>query len=415
MTEMIFASQNGRNIPTEDKIFGISNRAKAMAAKEGKDKVINATIGALLDEEGKLIVLSSVDEVFRSLSPLDYAEYSPIGGTPGFKEAVKKDVFRSFKPDCFTEVIATPGGTGAIRNTIANYSSRGDAVLTTDWYWAPYNTIVQEQERRLETFEIFDSEGNFNKESFKNSIDEILKAQDRLVIILNTPSHNPTGYALTNDDWEAVTSILESVSKEKKITLLVDAAYVDFAGEEEESRSFLPYLEKIDDNAFVIIAHSLSKAYTLYGLRCGAMVCMTKSKEKAEEFKRVCEFSSRASWSNCTKAPQVILEKIYNDPALLKKVMDERKQYRDMLIKRGRIFKEEAEKIGLKTLPFRSGFFMSIPCDNPEAAAALLEKEGIFTVPLAKGLRLAGSSVTEKDCIRLPEAVKRAIESTQNN
>ena len=38
----------------------------------------------------------------------------------------------------------------------------------------PYNTIVQEQERRLETFEIFDSEGNFNKESFKNSIDEIL-------------------------------------------------------------------------------------------------------------------------------------------------------------------------------------------------------------------------------------------------
>ena len=95
--------------------------------------------------------------------------------------------------------------------------------------------------------------------------------------------------------------------------------------------------------------------------------------------------------------------------------MDERKQYRDMLIKRGRIFKEEAEKIGLKTLPFRSGFFMSIPCDNPEAAAALLEKEGIFTVPLAKGLRLAGSSVTEKDCIRLPEAVKRAIESTQNN
>ncbi len=413
MTEMIFASQNGRNIPTEDKIFGISNRAKAMAAKEGKEKVINATIGALLDDEGKLIVLSSVDEVFRSLSPLDYAEYAPIGGTPGFKEAVKKDVFRNFEPNCFTEAVATPGGTGAIRNTIANYSSRGDVVLTTDWYWAPYNTIVQEQERQLETFEIFDSEGNFNKESFKNNIDEILKVQDRLIIILNTPSHNPTGYALTNDDWESVTSILESVSKEKKITLLVDAAYVDFAGEEEESRSFLPYLEKIDGNTFVIIAHSLSKAYTLYGLRCGAMVCMTKSKERAEEFKRVCEFSSRASWSNCPKAPQIILEKIYNDPVLLKKVMDERKLYRDMLIRRGKIFKEEAERIGLKTLPFRSGFFMSVPCDNPEAAAAMLEREGIFTVPLAKGIRLAGSSIAEKACRILPEAVKKAIDSTQ--
>ena len=35
MTQMIFASQNGRTIPKEDKIFGISNRAKAMIAKEG--------------------------------------------------------------------------------------------------------------------------------------------------------------------------------------------------------------------------------------------------------------------------------------------------------------------------------------------------------------------------------------------
>ena len=63
MTDMIFAAKNGRNIPLEDKIFGISNRAKAMIAKEGKDKVVNATIGALLDDEGKVIVLSSVDEV----------------------------------------------------------------------------------------------------------------------------------------------------------------------------------------------------------------------------------------------------------------------------------------------------------------------------------------------------------------
>lgn len=132
MTEMIFASQNGRKIPKEDKIFGISNRAKAKAAKEGKDKVVNATIGSLLDDDGKLIVLSSVDEVFRSLTPEDYAEYAPIGGTPGFKEAVKKDVFRKFTPTCFTEVIATPGGTGSHKKHHFHYSCRGDSVLTSD-------------------------------------------------------------------------------------------------------------------------------------------------------------------------------------------------------------------------------------------------------------------------------------------
>lgn len=90
MTDMTFAAQNGRTISKEDKIFGINNRAQARAAQIGKENVVNATIGALLDDDGKLIVLSSVDEVFRQLSPEDYAEYAPIGGTEGFKEAVKK-------------------------------------------------------------------------------------------------------------------------------------------------------------------------------------------------------------------------------------------------------------------------------------------------------------------------------------
>ena len=120
MAEYHLARQNGRNIPQEDKIFGISNRAKKMIAEEGADKVINATIGSLLDDDGKLIVLSSVDKVFRELDPQDYADYAPIGGTPAFREAVKKAAFGSYEPKGFTEAVATPGGTGTLtgRHTI---------------------------------------------------------------------------------------------------------------------------------------------------------------------------------------------------------------------------------------------------------------------------------------------------------
>ena len=50
MAEYIMAQANGRKIPKEDKIFGISTRAKAMIAEKGKENVVNATIGALLDE-----------------------------------------------------------------------------------------------------------------------------------------------------------------------------------------------------------------------------------------------------------------------------------------------------------------------------------------------------------------------------
>ena len=117
-------------------------RDRARAAQIGKENVVNATIGALLDDDGKLIVLSSVDEVFRQLSPEDYAEYAPIGGTEGFKEAVKKDIFRGYRTNAAVEAVSTPGGTGAVRNAIANYSEYGDTVLTTDWYWGPYKTCL---------------------------------------------------------------------------------------------------------------------------------------------------------------------------------------------------------------------------------------------------------------------------------
>ncbi len=410
MADLLFAAAQGRNIPKEDKIFGISNRAKARIAKDGKDKVVNATIGALLDDDGNLMVLSSVTDVFKQLEPTDFAEYAPIAGTAEFREVIKKDAFGSYAPKRFAEAVATPGGTGAIRNTISNYSLAGDSVLVADWFWAPYNTIAQEIGRKIETFELFDADMNFNAASFAEKVGELLEKQDRLVIILNTPAHNPTGYALTDEDWTQIAAVLSAAEKEKKITLLADVAYLDFAGDEEGYRSFLHIVDDMPENVLVVIAHSLSKAYTLYGMRCGAMICLAKTEAVAAEFKNVCEFSSRASWSNCTRAPQVIISKIYADPQLKAKVNAERASLRDMLIRRGKAFEKAAADAGLKILPFDAGFFASIPTDKPDALSAELEKEGIFLVPLAKGVRVSIASVSEEKCRMLPAKIKAAME-----
>ena len=411
MAEYHLARQNGRNIPQEDKIFGISNRAKKMIAEEGADKVINATIGSLLDDDGRLIVLSSVDKVFRELDPQDYADYAPIGGTPAFREAVKKAAFGSYEPKGFTEAVATPGGTGTLRNVIANYSEPGDKIITSDWHWAPYNTIAGEIGRSVATFELFTADRKFNWESFRETVNGLLESQQSLVVILNTPAHNPTGYSLTLEDWDNVVRVLtEAAETGKAIALVVDAAYIDFAGDEEEYRRVLPKLEELPANVLPIIAYSLSKTYTLYGTRCGAMICMAKTKEIADEFRRVCEYSSRGSWSNSARVGQVILSKIYADKELLRKVDEERAYYRDMLLARGRAFEEEAEKAGLETVPFDAGFFVSIPCDDPDAISAELEKQGLFIVPLAKGLRVSVASVSEEKCRKIPAMIKAAMD-----
>ena len=85
--EYIMSQSNGRHITKEDVIFGINKRAGEMIKKKGADNVVNGTIGALLDDKGELMVLSSVDGAFKKLLPKEYAAYAPIGGVPEFKDA----------------------------------------------------------------------------------------------------------------------------------------------------------------------------------------------------------------------------------------------------------------------------------------------------------------------------------------
>ncbi|MDD4200838.1 MAG: aminotransferase class I/II-fold pyridoxal phosphate-dependent enzyme, partial [Eubacteriales bacterium] len=161
-------------------------------------------------------------------------------------------------------------------------------------------------------------------------------------------------------------------------------------------------------NVISIVAYSLSKTYTLYGSRCGGMICVAKTAEIAEEFRRVSEYSSRGSWSNSAKLAQVILSRIYGEPELLAKINEERAFYRNMLIRRGAAFSRAALECGLEIVPYDAGFFISIPSDNPEELSRKLEEKDIFLVPLAKGLRVSVASISEDKCAILPALIKEA-------
>lgn len=411
MSEFIFAEQNGRKIPLEDRIFKINGQAKAAMAAKGEENVITATLGALYDEDGKMVVLSSVVDVLKNLAPVDYAEYAPICGTPAFRDAVKKAAFGGYELDCYAEAVASPGGTGAIRNAVSNFSKPGDVILTSDWHWPAYNNIAQEQGRSLTTFELTDEEGKFNVSAFEEEATKLIEKQGSLIVIINSPAHNPTGYSLTTDEWQQVVDAAKRMTADgrKKLTILVDAAYIDFAGERDEVRKFLPILTGLPENILPLMAYSMSKTFTLYGMRGGALICMAPTKEIADEFRRVCEYSSRASWSNCSRPTMMVLSKIYEDPELMAKVDAERRSARDMLHRRGKAFEEEAAKVGLKMVPFDAGFFASIPYDDPDTLAAKLQDYDVFLIPFAKGIRVSLAGIKEEACRKLPAIIVKAM------
>ena len=404
------AAYNGREIPKEDKVFAASGKALDAVAKYGPAEVINATVGALYDDEGKLLVLKSVEKEMKKLPADKFAAYAPIAGTPGFKKAILKAALGSYEPKSYTCVVGTPGGTGSIRNAIANYSCPGDKILTHSWHWAPYKSIAAELYRGIERFEMFDEEGRFNIADFDYKVKKLTRNQEHLVIILNTPANNPTGYALTMDDWYGVKKTLDEVPLDKKVALVLDVAYIDFAGEPEEVRQFYGVVDNLRSNILPIIAYSASKTFTFYGARCAAMICLAHSPEVAEEFGRINAFSARATWSNSPRAPQEVIERIYADEDLLAEVEAERAKARDMLLARGRAFEEEAAKCGLEIVPFSAGFFVTVPCGEPDRLCEKLNEENVFLIPLDRGVRVSVASSSEEKCRRLPAMIKAAME-----
>lgn len=404
------AAFNGREIPEGDRNFTAVANAKAAIAEKGRDAVTNATVGALYDDDANLVVLGSVEKAFRELSGIEFAEYAPIAGTPGFREAVKKAAFGSYEPKSYIGIVAAPGGTGAISSAVCNYSCPGDRILTHDWYWGPYRSIAIEQGKSLETFEMFDEEGQFNIGDFGYKVSKLLRNQEYLVIILNTPASNPTGYSLSMDDWYGVKKVLDGVALDKKVTLVVDAAYIDYAGEEDEVRGFLSVIDNLRANILPVIAYSASKTFTMYGARCAASICLAHTPEVAAEFEKVGSFYARTAWSNSPRGPQSVIEKIYSDPELLKETNAERKHWRDMLLARGKAFEQAASETGLEIVPFSAGFFVTVPYSDPETLIAALGKKDIFLIPVDGGVRVSVAAISEERCRQLPQIIRDTIE-----
>ena len=158
-----------------------------------------------------------------------------------------------------------------------------------------------------------------------------------------------------------------------------------------------------------MVGFSASKGFTFYGLRTGAMLCITQNEEIAQEFKRVTAYSSRGSWSNCTRAGQAAIAKVFHDEKLLARVFEERKIYEKLLADRCRAFKEAAAEAGLATCPFNAGFFITIPCENDDAVNEELQKHNIFAIAIGGGIRIAISAISEEKCRMIPEKIAAAI------
>lgn len=391
-----------------DKVFKAAIKAREAKEKFGSEQVVDATLGTLFDEDGVFVAYDSVWGPYESISKIQKAKYaSGIQGNPGYRKSVYKWLFGEEKMNC--EIVVSPGGAGAISSSMHNYLNIGQSIIKPSQGWGPYKTMAGEFGLKLKSYNLF-KDGVFDLEDFKSVLTDVMKSEGKVFVIINDPCHNPTGYTMTEEEWDGVIEFVNSLSDQGPVILLNDIAYVDYSLNNEWKKHFLKY-KKLNRNVMALIAFSLSKTFTAYGARVGATVAICNDPVELEKFKDAAIYSARSIWSTCNNSVMELFDKITNDEVLLANYLKEKQYYIDLLKERSDIFITESKDVGLELYPFREGFFATVKIDNEvkEETNLKLQQNNIFCVEVDGGLRVALCSVPKHKLKGLAKKIKSII------
>jgi aromatic-amino-acid transaminase len=394
-----------RDFAGDDLIFTLNGRAQKRAAEGAA--VINATIGALYDDAGTFVVLDTVMEQWRQLTSAEIAPYAPIGGD----QTYLLNLVQRHWP-ALTNVgvgVATPGGSGALALTLKNLLDRGDTVLTAAPYWGPYSTLAAEVGMTLATVPYPTVDAGIDIGAWEAACRDILDAQGRLLVWLNDPCHNPTGRSLSKADRTALMDVLRDVSSQGPVTLILDLAYLDYARDPQQVREALDDYAAFGAEGSVLVGAclSLSKAYTLYGARAGALV-FPWANDAALQAALIT--SCRGTWSNCARGPMSVLNRIAKDPALQATLEREHAHWRTVISQRAAALDAALRAHGLPGCAYDGGFFVTLDGGaDPFATCERMQARDVFVIPMPEGLRVGICAMREADAARFAVAYSGSL------
>jgi aromatic-amino-acid transaminase len=388
-----------------DPIFLWNGEARRRAAA-GED-ILNATIGALMNDDGTLCTMPTVLETLRRFQTAETAGYAPISGLPAYREAVVRDLFGDGPLADRAVAVTTPGGTGAVYQAVVNFLEPGQKMLVPQFFWGPYREITGHGARALDPFPMFAEDGSFDIAGMAEGLDRHLDTQGRALVVLNFPCHNPTGYTLSREEWARVADVVSKAGSRGPVTVLVDAAYMEFGG--EHAREWVDAVPSLMENATVLVAWTASKSMAQYGARLGAIVGLHRDDEERKQIENALGYTCRATWSNSNHVGQRAVTELLTDPDLAARVTAERAEIAALLQSRIDVFNEHAGRIGLPTPRFDAGFFVAVFTKDENATAAAMRERGVYTVPIKGAVRVALCSTPAASIPRLVEALEAGL------
>jgi histidinol-phosphate/aromatic aminotransferase/cobyric acid decarboxylase-like protein len=170
------------------------------------------------------------------------------------------------------------------------------------------------------------------RKDYSHDVEAMIKADPNAGAYYICNPNNPTGTLTSRADFEYILA-----NKQKDAVLIIDEAYVHFAGPENYSTDMV----RADKD--VVVLRTFSKIYGMAGLRAGALFGRPDLLAKVAEYGRGGHLPVTAT--ACAAASMKV------GPSLMKERLEINKKNRDLAF-------EHLDKIGVSYIPSTSNFFM---------------------------------------------------------
>jgi histidinol-phosphate aminotransferase len=174
------------------------------------------------------------------------------------------------------------------------------------------------------------------RKDYSHDVEAMIKADPNAGAYYICNPNNPTGTLTSKKDFDYILA-----NKQKDAVLIIDEAYVHFAGPDAYSTEY------VRQDKDVVVLRTFSKIYGMAGLRAGALYGRPDLLAKVSEYGKGGHLPVTAT--ACASASMKIAD------TLLKERMEINKKNRDLAF-------EHLQKIGVSYIPSTSNFFMmSVP------------------------------------------------------
>ncbi len=290
-----------------DKILSLMQAYKA----DDRDTKIDLGVGVYKDASGNTPVMRAVKEAERRLVAEQTTKaYTGLAGDPAFADAMIDLLLADTVKRDRIAAIATPGGTGAIRQALemVKLAAPGATIWISNPSWPNHASIIKFLGLPLREYRYFDEATR--GVDFDGMIADLSTVAEGDVVLLHGCCHNPTGANPTLDQWDQIIATLQKV----QAVPFVDVAYQGFGDGLDQDAQATRKIAAAFPN--VMIAASCSKNFGIYRERTGILMGIARDADEAKLTQANLNFLNRQNYSFPPDHGARVVTTILTDPAL---------------------------------------------------------------------------------------------------